>query len=173
MAIPTHTYAIKENIIKNYLGSNLVVVLINNANLGITDTPTAQEQESRATLTMTDVFNTEVGSTSLNGYARAIVSSSSIVTSVINTQLTEAEINVSFTATGGDIEAFSHIVVIRGATVTNADPLLNGNNRGDTNGNIIFVEPVTNTSNPGFSLSIVNGTTFDYTFKLINSSESI
>jgi len=173
MSIPTYTYAIKENIIKNYLGSNLVVALINNPNLGITDTPTSQELESRASLTMTDVFNTEIGSTSLNGYSRSIVLNSSINTSIISNELTEAEINVSFTASGGNLEPFSHIVVIRGANITSADPNLNGNNRGDTNGNIIFVEPVTNTANPGNPLSISDGTTFDYTFKLVSSSEVI
>lgn len=173
MAIPTYTYLIKENIIKNYLGSNLVVALINNSNLGITDTPTAQESEARRNLTMTDVFNTEIGNTSLNGYARALILNNSISTNVVNESLTETELTVSFTASGGDMEPFSHIVVIRGANITSADPVLNGNNRGDTNGNIIFVEPVDNFSNPGNPLVILNGATFDYTFKLVSSSELV
>jgi len=173
MAIPTYTYIIKENLIKNYLGSNLVVALINNPNLGITDTPTAEESEARRNLTMTDVFNTEIGGTNLNGYARAIILNNTINTTVVNTELTEAELNVLFTANGGDMEAFSHIVVIRGANITGADPILNGNNRGDTNGTIIFVEPVNNISNSGNPLTILDGTTFDYTFKLMSSSETV
>lgn len=173
MAIPTYTYSIKDNIIRNYLGSNLVVALINNPNLGITDTPNNQEAEARRNLTMTDIFNTEIGSLSLNGYARAIIVNNTITTNRINTNLTEAELNVSFTATNGDIEPFSHIVAIRGANIIGADPTLNGNNRGDTNGIIIFVEPVTNPINPGTPLSILNGSTFDYTFKLISSAEPV
>lgn len=173
MAIPTYTYLIKESIIKNYLGSNLVIALINNSNLGITDTPTAQELEARRNLTMTDIFNTEIGNISLNGYARAIILNNTITTNIVNGDLTESELNVSFTASGGDMEAFSHIVAIRGANVTGADPVLNGNNRGDTNGSIIFVEPVDNLSNPGSPLVVLNGSTFDYTFKLISSSELV
>lgn len=173
MAIPTYTYLIKESIIKNYLGSNLVIALINNSNLGITDTPTAQELEARRNLTMTDIFNTEIGGTSLNGYARAIILNNTITTTVVNGELTESELTVSFTASGGDMEAFSHIVAIRGANVTGADPILNGNNRGDTNGSIIFVEPVDNLSNPGNPLVVLNGATFGYTFKLISSSELV
>jgi len=173
MAIPTYTYLIKENLIKNYLGSNLVVALVSNTNLGITDTPTAIEAEARRNLTMTDVFNTEIGGTALNGYARAIILNNTINTTVVNTELTESELNVSFTASGGDMDPFSHIVVIRGANVTGADPILNGNNRGDTNGTIIFVEPVDNIANPGNPLTVLNGATFDYTFKLISSSETV
>ena len=60
MAIPTYTYVIKEELIKNYLGINLVVALVNNATLGITDTPSATELEARRNYTMTDVFNTEI-----------------------------------------------------------------------------------------------------------------
>lgn len=173
MGIPTYTNLIKENIIKNYLGSNLVVVLINNPNLGITDSPTVQQLNARRNLTMIDVFNTEIGGNNLNGYARAIVNNSNINPIIVNTDLTEAEINVSFTAVGGVMGPFSHIVVVRGANVSGANPLTNGNNRGDTTGNIIFIEPITNNAAPETALSILNGATFDYTFKLISSSEII
>ena len=171
--IPTYTYNIKADIINSYLGSNLAIVLVNNSALAITDTPTAQELEARRNFTATDLFSYEIGASALNGYARKLLTPIDINPVVISTTLTEAEISVSFTASGGDMDAFTHIVALRGANITNADALLNGNNRGDTNGTIIFVEPVENLVNPGTALTVLNGNSFNYTFKLVSASETI
>ena len=171
--IPTYSYAIKAGIINNYLGANLAVALINNSNLGITDTPTAAELESRKNFTTTDLFNFEIGTTNLNGYARVLVPSLDINPSVVTVDQTEAEINVVFTASGGDFEPFSHIAVLRGANTVGADAILNGNNRGDTNGTIIFIEPVENTLNPGTPLVLTDGISYNYSFKLVSAAEVI
>jgi hypothetical protein len=171
--IPTYTYKIKENIIKNYLGANLVVALINNASLGITDTPTNQELESRRNFSSSNLFNFEIGSSSLNGYARAIIDNSSISTDIVNAQVTETNLTATFTAFGGSFEPFTHIVVIRGANLSNANPELNGNNRGDTTGTIIFIEPVENPINPGSPLTLNNGVSYNYNFKLVSASQVI
>jgi len=171
--IPTYTYAIKAGIINNYLGANLAVALISNTNLGITDTPTATELEARKNFTAADLFEFEIGVTNLNGYARILVPALDINPAPVNVDQTEAEISVSFTASGGDFEPFSHIVVLRGASTVGADPILNGNNRGDTNGTIVFIEPVDNTLNPGNPLILANGISYNYIFKLISAAEVI
>ena len=168
--IPTYTDAIKQGIIQDYLGSNLVVLLINAASLGITDTPTVVQLEARRDYTMVQVFSTEIGATVLNGYARQIVAPIDITVTQPTDELSEAEITVTFTANGGDMDAFSHFVVVRGADLTGADPVLNGNNRGNTIGDIIFIEPVDNAGSP---LVLTDGTSLEYTFKLIASSETV
>lgn len=169
--IPTYTYAIKEKLITDYLGGNLVVALINAPDLGITDTPSTQQLNARRTYTMNNVFTTEIGVTALNGYARQIVDPLDITVTQVDTNLSEAEISVSWTAVDGDMEPFSHFVVIRGAELTNADPIVNGNNRLSTIGTIIFIEPVNNIANPGVPYIITENLTFNYTFKLLSSSE--
>ena len=171
--IPTYTYAIKAGIINNYLGANLAIALINNSNLGITDTPTATELEARKNFTTTDLFSFEIGVTNFNGYARILVPALDINPTPVTVDQTEAELTVTFTASGGDFEPFSHIVVLRGANTVGADPILNGNNRGDTNGTIVFIEPVDNILNPGNPLTLTNGISYNYTFKLISAAEVI
>lgn len=171
--IPTYSYAIRSGIINNYLGANLAVALINNSNLGITDTPTAAELESRKNFTTLDLFNFEIGAANLNGYARVLVPALDVNPVAVSVDQTEAEISVTFTASGGDFEPFSHIAVLRGANTVGADPVLNGNNRGDTNGTIIFLEPVDNTLNPGTPLTLSDGISYNYTFKLISAAEVI
>jgi len=171
--IPTYSYAIRSGIINNYLGANLAVALINNSNLGITDTPTTAELESRKNFTTLDLFNFEIGATNLNGYARVLIPALDINPVTTSVDQTEAEISVTFTASNGDFEPFSHIAVLRGANTVGADPNLNGNNRGDTNGTIIFLEPVENTTNPGIPLILSNGVSYNYTFKLVSAAELI
>lgn len=171
--IPTYSYAIKAGLINNYLGANLAIALVNNFALGITDTPTNIELEARRNFRTIDLFNFEIGVTSLNGYARQLVTPGQITPVVINSNQTEAQITVTFTASGGDFEPFSHIVAIRAANTVGADAVINGNNRGDTSGTIIFVEPVDNILNPGQPLTLANGISYNYTFKLVSAAELI
>lgn len=166
--IPTYTYAIKEEIIQTCFGNNLIIALINNSTLGITDTPTGSELEARRNFTMTDVFDFEL--TVTNGYARYIVPAIDVDVVIVDTELSRADITASFTASGGDMPEFSHIVVIANADIIGADPILNGNNRGNTIGTIVFIEPV---DNAGVPLTITNGTTFEYDFALLTSSELV
>lgn len=171
--IPTYSYAIKSGMITNYLGANLAVALVNNSNLGITDTPTSSELEARKNFSTANLFNLEIGASSLNGYSRVLVPSVNITPTVISPNKTEASISVTFTASGGSFEPFTHIVVLRGANTVGADPSINGNNRGDTNGTIVFVEPVDNTLSPGTPLTLPSGISYNYTFKLVSSDEVI
>lgn len=171
--IPTYTTAIKQSIIETYFGNNLVIALVNRPSLGITDTPTVDEVAARQAFNMTDVFDSEIGATTLNGYARQIVLPADINVTVIDTERSEAEITVTFSAVGGNMDAFSHLVAIRAADLVGADPILNGNNRGSSVGEVIFVEPVDNPVLPGSAFSIPDAADYDYTFKLIASSEVV
>ena len=171
--IPTYTTSIKQSIIENFFGSNLVIALVNRPSLGITDTPTVNEIAARQAFNMTGVFDSEIGAINLNGYARQIVTSGDINVVVVNTERSEAEITVSFTASTAAMDPFSHIVAIRNADLVNADPLINGNNRGSSVGEVIFVEPVDNPILPGSIFSIPIAATYEYTFKLIANAEVI
>ncbi len=170
--IPTYTYAIKENLIKDYLGANLVIALINNINLGITDTPSSTQLQARQNYDINNLISNEIGGTNLNGYRRFVVINNTITTNNISNTITESNLTATFTASGGNFDAFTHIIAIRGANLTNATNV-NGNNRGDTNGTIIFIEPVFNTFTPGTSLILQDGITFTYNFKLTSSDEVI
>jgi hypothetical protein len=170
--IPTYTYAIKEKIIKDYLGSNLVVLLINNNNLGITDAPSSTQLEARQNYNINNLATQEIGAANLNGYKRHVILNNSIVPNIISPTLTEVNLTASFTAVGGNFDLFSHIVVLRGANLTNITTL-NGNNRGDTTGTIVYIEPVQNTANPGLPLLLQPGITYNYSFKLLSSDEVI
>jgi hypothetical protein len=171
--IPTYSYAIKAGIINNYLGANLAIALINNVALGITDTPTNTELEARRNFRTLDLFNFEIGVASLNGYHRQFVPPFEITPTPVTSEQTETEITVIFTASGGDFEPFTHIVALRGANTVGANPITNGNNRADTNGTIIWVEPVDNVVDPGQPLILSNGSSFNYTFKLISAAELV
>lgn len=168
--IPTYTYAIKEKIIKDYLGANLIVALINNNNMGITDLPTPTQLETRRNFTSLNLNTNEISVT--NGYKRHIILNNTITPNAISASNTEVELTASFSAVGGHLDAVSHIIILRGANLTGASNI-NGNNRGDSAGTIIFIEPVLNTLNPGTPLIIQSGTTFNYTFKLASSDEVV
>lgn len=170
--IPTYTTAIKEKIIKDYLGSNLVVALINNINLGITDLPSSTQLEARENYNINNLLTNEIGASNLNGYKRALILNNTITTSVTSPSTIEANFTVNFEAIGGNFDPFSHIVVIRGANITNALPS-NGNNRGDVNGTIIFIEPVNNILNPAQPLVLQQGITYTYNFKLISAADTL
>lgn len=169
--IPTYTYAIKERIIKDYLGANLVIALINNTNLGITDTPSLSELQARQNYSNSNLLSNEIGGVNLNGYKRYIISNNDINPVNTTTTTTEVSLTAEFTAVGGNFDPFSHIVLIRGANTTGAS-INNGNNRGDTSGTIISIEPVLNTITPGSPLVLQTGITFNYSFKL-SSSDAI
>lgn len=171
--IPTYTYAIKNKIITDYLGSNLAIILINNPNLGMTDTPTLDQLEARRNFTASNLINFEIGANLLKGYRRFLVSNSAITTNNISVNQTEANLQADFTAVGGDFDPITHVVALRGANITGANPLSNGNNRGDTNGTILFIEPIENLVSPNTPLVIPETTTFNYTFKLISATEVI
>lgn len=171
--IPTYTYAIKNKVITDYLGTNLAIILINNINLGMTDTPTIDQLDARRNFTAANLLNFEIGTPILNGYRRDLILNSEIIPVTINSNQTEANIEAEFTAVGGPFQPVTHVVALRGAELTGANPLTNGNNRGSTNGTIIFIEPIQNIVSPNTPLIVQQGTTFSYSFKLINATEVI
>lgn len=170
--IPTYTYAIKEKIIKDYLGGNLVIALINNSNMGQTDLPSSTQLDIRRSYTSLNLGINEIGASNLNGYKRYIILNSTINPLITSVSKTEVDLTASFTASGGNFDPITHVVVLRGANITGASNT-NGNNRGDTTGTIIFIEPVLNSLNPGTPLIIQSGITFNYNFKLASSDEII
>lgn len=171
--VPTYTYEIKHKIIKDYLGANLAVALINNINLGLTDAPSNEELEARKLFIANSLVDFEIGDSVLNGYRRNLISNSSINPIIISPNQTEVSLQATFTAIGGNFNPATHVVVLRGANINAANPITNGNNRGDTNGTIIFIEPINNILNPGTPFILQEGITFNYNFKLINATEII
>lgn len=159
--LPTYTNEIKKSIISDYLKSNLVILLIYKPGLGLTNAITSIEQEARLNLTMLEASATEVGATQLNGYSRNIVSSLNI------TDDFSSSLEVTFTADGGNIGPFTHVVAARGADLRNAS-ISNGNNRGNSQGTVIFVEPVINAP-----LILNDLYTFRYTLKFNISTQII
>lgn len=138
--IPTYTNEYREGVILEYLSFNLVSFLIYKPSLGLSDSPTVSELEGRRNLTMNIAASAEVGSANLNGYKRQIVSLSEPTDSSI-TSSTNVQGTTEFTAQGGSIGPFTHIVIARGADLRNIT-VSNGNNRGNNTGTVIFVEPV-------------------------------
>ena len=139
--IPTYTTEIRRSIIDTYLSFNLVAILINRPSLGLTDTPTNTEMNERRNLTMAQVIASEIGSTSLKGYKRQIITVNPGAT-VAGTTLSQNSIVVTFQAAPGtSLDPFTHIVYVRGANLTLATDL-NGNNRGNVSGTVVLVEPI-------------------------------
>lgn len=171
--IPTYTYEIKNKIIKDYLGANLAVALINNINLGLTDAPSNQQLEARKLFVTSSLVDFEIGASALNGYSRNLILNSTINPLISSPNQTETTLQATFTAVGGNFNPATHVVVLRGANISGANPITNGNNRGDTNGTIIFIEPINNILNPGTPFILQEGITFTYNFKLINATEVI
>lgn len=159
---PTYTNLIRESIINDYLLYNAVVILIYKPSLGLTDSITSLQLEARKELTMEEVAAAEIGGDTLKGYARFILDNATITndtdsTSTISSSSTNLE--ATFTGKGADLDPFTHIVVARGVNLTNASTT-NGNNRGNTSGSVIYVEPVVNSP-----LVLQKDYTFRYTVK--------
>jgi hypothetical protein len=155
--VPTYTRAIKEAIIDSFLGSNLVVILINHPSLG-EENLTELELEARRSLTMEEVVEVELEAT--NGYSRKVVSIDPELI-VSDDSGSYVDLSVEFTAEGGNMNPFTHIVTACNCDLINADPIVNGNNRGSDLGNIIFVESV-----EGGTMELQQGLTFEYNFRL-------
>lgn len=135
---PTKTVEYLTYLLTNGIGSNLVSYLINMPSLGITDTPTDDQLLLRQQLTMVNAVAQELSGA---GYKRNLLSIST--GSIVYTSNTITVPVVStFTNSGGNIGPFTHICYARGANITGANST-NGNNRGDTTGTLIQVEPVT------------------------------
>ena len=161
--IPTFSNKIKTEILSNYLGSNLVIGLINYPELGLTDSPTQEELDLRRSLSTDNIDNYEIGKVDLNNYSRQIVTINS--SEVIGDVTKKFLATVEFEAIDADFEEATHIIAITGAKISEGTEE-NGNNRGNPQGTIIFVEPL---KNAPFILQ--QGTSFEYSFTLISNIE--
>lgn len=159
--IKTYSQEIRKGIIEDYFYFNCVALLINKSNLGYSNAPTTTELNNRKSLIIAQAAATEV--VVGNGYKRALITVPT-TTEDLNSDSSSVEITVNFTATGGSIGPFSHVVIVRGANLSGAT-LANGNNRGSAVGKVICVEPVLNAP-----FTLLTGQTFNYTFNLSLSS---
>lgn len=159
--IPTFSNKIKTELVTDFLGTNLVIALINYEGLGLTDAPTIEQQVLRQEFSTQDLGVYEIGGQQLNGYRRNIVNITEA--DIVGNNVKRAIITVEFTAVDGDLDPFTHVVAIRGAKVTDAE-VSNGNNRGNTQGTIIFVEPIENAP-----ITVLENNAFEYTLTLVSS----
>jgi len=136
----TITKEIREFFITDTIGYNLVAFLINMPSLGNTDTPTNDELLNRENLTMASAAAQEVTDASYSRYI-ATIDPADII------EDNDGKFSVSVTATftpteSNPIGPVTHVVWARGANLVGADPIINGNNRGDTTGTVYKVEPL-------------------------------
>lgn len=157
--IPTYTTEYSTKLFEDYLGFNLVAFLISRPSLGLTDTPSIAELDARRALTMMQAAAYEIALT--NGYAR------SILTLVKNPASTTTDLIYTATATftassAGALSSATHICFARGANLTGGNAA-NGQNRGNTQGTLIKVEPLLNAP---LSISASTTLTHSTSFKL-------
>ncbi len=156
-----HTTQYQNNLVLEYIASNLVALLIYKPDLGLTDFPSDTELLNRRALTMSTAATAELAV--LNGYTRRtvalVVASSTDPNTVIYTSST------TFTASGtGPFSQATHICYARGVNLLGGNAG-NGNNASDTAGTIIKVEPLLNAP-----LVVPTSTTFTHTTKFIVSN---
>ncbi len=151
--IETYTQEFRENLINEYVRAGLVAFLIRIPSLGVTDTPTTLQLEARKGLTMLEAVEAEIAV--LNGYKRALVAATLNPSS--NLYQTYYNLTSTFEASiEGNFPEATHICYARGANVTDMTNA-NGNNRGDTQGTLIKVEPL-----EGAPLILGSGTTLTH-----------
>lgn len=148
--IETYTQEFRENLVNEYVRIGLVAFLIRMPSLGITDTPTTNQLEARKALTMLEAAEAEIAVT--NGYKRALVAVT--LNPASNLYQTYYNLVATFEASlEGNFPEATHICYARGANVIDMNND-NGNNRGDTQGTLIKVEPL-----EGAPLILGTGTT--------------
>lgn len=138
----------------NYTNTNLVAFLINRPELGISNSPTLSQLEERLSLTMPDAVAWELTNTS---YSRSIITAPIVNLPTSTTLSAELIANATFS---GTIGPFTHIVFARGANIAGAN-LANGNNKGSSQGTIIWIDAVTSAP-----ISITPPATYTYTLTL-------
>lgn len=138
MGIAVYTKEFRTAVAADYLGQDLIAMLINAPQLGLGEIPTKENINDSINLTMQEAASLEVGNS--KGYKRFIVTLEEPTYDEINKR---AIFNVTskFIAKGGSIGPFTHLCY---ATQTNLNGATdaNGNNAGDTQGILVKVEPV-------------------------------
>lgn len=131
---------IKTGIVNQYLTIGLGAILIYYPELGMDDVPSVEEYSRRRYLTMAEVSNREVGGYSLNGYKRYLPRRDEIEIRE-GGAIVSIKVEPVFEAVNGILGPFTHICLVRNVNTYQAEGL-NGNNRGDQQGEVMLVKPV-------------------------------
>lgn len=136
--IPTSSRDILKDFGEYYINLGLGAILVQRPELGLTDTPNAQELKLRKDSTLKDLVPYEVGGVNLNGYKRCFINKPSVKytnTSVILDFLVEWE------AINRPMGPFTHYVLCKNLNKFQGGPK-NGNNRGSAEGIVLGIQPV-------------------------------
>lgn len=136
--IPTVSTDLLKDFGEHYINLGLGAILVQRPELGLTDTPTAQELKLRRESSLEDLVPYEVGGIMLNGYKRHFIERPGITytsNSVILDFLVEWE------AINRPMGPFTHYVLCKNLNKFMAGTK-NGNNRGSPEGVILGVQPV-------------------------------
>lgn len=136
--ISNYSIDLPINIITQYLSFNVVAILINDPELGLTDNPSPAEVIRRTNLDMNRVISKEI--TLTGGYSRAICTVDVPIADV-SQQSASTTIRASFTPSAL-FNPCTHVVYVSQANLIGADPQANGNNRGDSEGVVLKVAPL-------------------------------
>lgn len=134
--IPTISNDLINDLLENYLISDLAMLLIYYPELGFDNTPTKEELDLRKSLDMDNASLREVILNS-NGYRRYLITSNDIEHTSDYTRIIKGQ----FKAEGDSIGPFTHLVLAKNVDVYNAN-LANGNNRGSDEGIVICCCPL-------------------------------
>lgn len=129
-----------RNAVLDYISINIGAFLIYYPDLGLTDSPTIEQYNRRKGLTMVEAVSREVGGYYLNGYKRYIPRPDELFISQEHPFIF-IKLYPKFQAIDGIIGPFTHICLSTNMN-TYGGNASNGNNRGDSQGNIIMVKPV-------------------------------
>lgn len=136
--ISTYSIDLPIKLITDYISFNVVAILVNDSELGLTDTPSPLEVIRRTNLDMFRVISKEISTN--GGYARSICNVDTPIADASQNQASTT-IRASFTPTGL-YDPCTHIVYVTNASLVGADPQANGNNRGNVEGIVIKVAPL-------------------------------
>jgi hypothetical protein len=136
MGISIYTKEFVTSLAEEYLGNNLVAMLLNAPDLGIEEVPTSEQLQNTIDLTMAEAANLEVNNS--NNYKRAIITLPTPEYKASNKTLTYS-VTSEFIAIEGDIGPFTHIAYATQTNLTDATDE-NGNNAGDVQGVLVKVE---------------------------------
>lgn len=142
----------------DYMRQGMVAYLIYMPQLGM-GALSPQEYQRRYLLTMREAVSYELGvgqnsAMSLNGYQRYVPEGEDLEVHDSRLILT---VKCTWTAVGGPIGPFTHVVLARGCTLYGGTPA-NGMNRGDYGGQVILCQPQ---AKDPLGLTIQKGATYE------------
>lgn len=132
---PTMTREIMTGLM-DYMGQGMAAYLIYMPQLGM-GALSPMEYQRRYMLTMREAVSYELGGLSLNGYSRFVPTGEDL--QVHDTYLI-LTVRCRWTAVGGAIGPFTHVVLARGCNLYGGTAA-NGMNRGDYTGQVILCQP--------------------------------